>query len=395
MDIYLKKSHWKLYLAVAGILIVLISLVYTTYLTNRLAVEERTKAQLWATAVEELLKPFSEECESCKDLTIPLAIIQSNNTIPVLLVGENGQITYSRNFGTEDPKTLEKALQKMKEQGVKPLEGSGNYLYYKESQVLTQLRYFPVVQLILIAAFIFFGYLGFSTARRSEQNRVWVGMAKETAHQLGTPISAIVAWIEHLRSVREEDEEVQEVITELGNDVKRLELIADRFSKIGAMPKLEAVNIYSELDLCRAYMEKRAPRKIRFAFPDTASKPVMVRLNPPLFAWVVENLLRNSLDAMDGQGQISAEVYQEGHFACIDLSDTGKGIPSSKFKTIFQPGYTTKKRGWGLGLSLAKRIIEEYHAGKIFVKRSEEHKGTTFTIKIPLDGGRGTVDGGR
>lgn len=387
MDIYTLKSRWKVYLAIAGIVIVLISLFYTSYLTKRLAAEERNKARLWAQAVEEIQEPLSEECETCKDLSIPLAIIESNNSIPVILVGENGQIISSRNFGVDDPKALERQLKKMQDQGVVPLEGFGNSLYYKESQVLTQLRFFPVVQLILIAAFIFFGYLGFSTARRSEQNRVWVGMAKETAHQLGTPISGIVAWIEHLRAVRDEDEEVQEVIQELGNDVKRLELIADRFSKIGALPKLEPANIFQELAECRAYMEKRAPRKVQFQFPDpTALAPLSVQLNAPLFAWVIENLLRNSLDAMDGQGQISAEVYEEGHYACIDLSDTGKGIPASKFKTIFQPGYTTKKRGWGLGLSLAKRIIEDYHKGKIFVKRSEENKGTTFTIKIPKSG---------
>lgn len=378
MDIYVRKSHWKLYLAIAGVTIVLISLLYTTYLTRRLASEERNKAQLWALAMNKVF-----QSDSAEDLTVPLAIIESNNSIPVILADENDRILFSRNFKPDNNAYLQKELKRIKDEGPSPLEGFGNYAYYKESQVLTQLRYFPVVQLVLIAAFIFFGYLGFSTARRSEQNQVWVGMAKETAHQLGTPISGMVAWIEHLRMVREDDEEVQEVLHELGADVQRLALIADRFSKIGAQPKLESVNLYTELEQCRAYMQKRASRRVRFSFPSPEQTPLLVQLNAPLFAWVVENLLRNALDAMDGQGEISAMVYEEGHFACIELSDTGKGIPASKFKTIFQPGYTTKPRGWGLGLSLAKRIVEDYHSGKIFVKSSEENKGTTFTIKIP------------
>jgi signal transduction histidine kinase len=245
------------------------------------------------------------------------------------------------------------------------------------------LRYFPFVQFVLIAAFVAFGYMGFSSARRAEQNRVWVGMAKETAHQLGTPISAIVAWIEHLKLIREPDEEVQEVVGELRNDVSRLELIADRFSKIGSAPKLEPINIYEELDQCRAYMQRRASRKTAFNFPPADSPEKLVYINSHLFDWVVENLLRNALDAMEGKGSITADIYDDQDYVYADFTDTGKGIPDSKFKTVFRPGYTTKKRGWGLGLSLAKRIIEEYHNGKIFVKRSEEGEGTTFTIQLP------------
>jgi len=384
MDTFTRKSRWKLSLALAGSALILISLFYTSYLTRKLAVEEQNKVRLWANAVEEVNKPLSPDCESCTDLSIHWKIITSNNSIPVILADENDKIISSCNFETEDPQVLKRHLKQMREQGALTIESYGNTIYYKESRVLTQLRFFPIVQLVLIAAFVFLGYLGFSTARRAEQNRVWVGMAKETAHQLGTPISGIVAWIEHLRTIKEGDEEVLEVVDELGNDVRRLELIADRFSKIGAMPRLEPHNIYTELDACRAYMEKRAPRKVAFKFPAPGgSTPLHVLLNPPLFEWVIENLLRNSLDAMDGQGTIAAEVYEEGAFVCIDLSDTGKGVPASRFKTIFQPGYTTKKRGWGLGLSLAKRIIEEYHQGRIFVKRSEENKGTTFTVKIP------------
>ncbi|MEL7221639.1 MAG: HAMP domain-containing sensor histidine kinase, partial [Bacteroidota bacterium] len=222
-----------------------------------------------------------------------------------------------------------------------------------------------------------------NASRRSEQNRVWVGMAKETAHQLGTPISAILAWIEHLKLVRAEDAETMEIAGELRNDVQRLELIADRFSKIGSTPKLDQINVYEEINICKDYMQRRAPRKVSFDFPSLEETPILVGINPPLFDWVIENLLRNALDAMDGKGEIAAEVYEDNTNVYIDISDTGKGIPAANFKRVFQPGFTTKKRGWGLGLSLTKRIIEDYHQGKIFVKKSEEGKGTTFTISLP------------
>jgi signal transduction histidine kinase len=192
----------------------------------------------------------------------------------------------------------------------------------------------------------------------------------------------MVAWIEHLRLLREEDNEVHDILDELGKDVNRLELIADRFSKIGSAPELHATNIYAELEKCRTYMERRAPRKVTFTFPDPAHQSLQAKINPHLFEWVIENLLRNALDAMGPEGKIEAEVYEESDYVCIDVSDTGKGIPASRQKRVFNPGYTTKKRGWGLGLSLAKRIIEEYHSGKIYVKRSEEGVGTTFTIKL-------------
>ena len=197
------------------------------------------------------------------------------------------------------------------------------------------MTYFPIFQFILIGAFITFGYFAFSSARRAEQNQVWVGMAKETAHQLGTPITAIVGWIDHLKSIKEDDEDTMEVVHELRNDVGRLELIADRFSKIGSAPKLQPINIYDELEKCRAYMQRRAPRKVKFDFPPTDGRELTASINPPLFDWVIENLLRNALDAMDGKGQISAKVYQDETFINIDVSDTGKGIPSSKHKSHF------------------------------------------------------------
>ena len=386
MDIYRQRSNWKIYLAIAGLLIVSISMLNTNYLYNRLSEEEARKVKHYEMA-QELINDIDEDNIDNCDYTLHTKIIESNTSIPVILVDERGEVIAAANFGSELDTNyvyLKKVVADMEAEGFEPIEGYAYKIYYKESKILTQLRYFPLIQLLLIAAFVFFGYLGFNYSRKAEQNRVWVGMAKETAHQLGTPISAIVAWLEHLREIRDGDPELQEVVTELSNDVNRLELIADRFSKIGSAPHLQSSNIFEELNKCRTYMERRAPRKVSFVFPDPReATPLYVPINQHLFEWVVENLLRNALDAMEGQGEIRAEVHADTGFVYVDLSDTGKGIPGNKFKAVFQPGYTTKKRGWGLGLSLAKRIIEQYHNGKIFVKKSTESKGSTFTIKLP------------
>jgi len=386
MDIYTQKSRWKLYLGAAGALIVAISLIYTNYLTGKLAEEERRKVNLFLAAMEEISREPRADClpcSNCMEFSLHNALIQANTTIPVIMVGEDGEIIDAINFGTEDRKAWQKELKKLIDDGAEPLLGFAYSLYYKESTILRQLRFFPFIQLALIGAFVALGYIGFSAARRAEQNRVWVGMAKETAHQLGTPISAIMAWLEHLQTIVAENAGGEEIIQELNKDVNRLQLIADRFSKIGSAPVLDQVNVFEELDICRAYMEKRAPRKVIFRFPLPDAGDIKVKLNPPLFDWVIENILRNALDAMEGKGEISAEIAPEGDWVNILISDTGKGIPASKFRTIFEPGFTTKTRGWGLGLSLAKRIIEDYHKGKIFVKSSEEGKGTTFCIQLP------------
>jgi nitrogen-specific signal transduction histidine kinase len=381
MDLFSKKSRWKIYLAAGGVLILVVSLVYTRYLSKMLAQSERTKVENFVLALQQLADTNRAMDE---DVTLQQAIVSSNTTIPVAIVNDKGGVDYAINFGNDNLNYVKNEVDKLKKDGFRPIPNfAGTFVYYKESRVLQQLRFFPLIQLILIAAFISFGYISFSSARRAEQNRVWVGMAKETAHQLGTPISAIIGWIEHLKVILEAGNEAHEVLEELRQDVYRLELVADRFSKIGSTPVLEPVNIYQELEQCRAYMQTRAPRKVAFYFPEPTHPPAFVNLNPHLFDWVVENLLRNAIDAMDGKGSIRAEVHEDGDSVSIDISDTGKGIPNGKFKTVFQPGYTTKKRGWGLGLSLAKRIIEEYHSGKIFVKRSEEGKGTTFTIRFP------------
>ncbi len=254
--------------------------------------------------------------------------------------------------------------------------GKKNIIYYGESPQLKALRYFPIMMFVIVGMFMIVAYLLFSTSRRSEQNLVWVGMAKETAHQLGTPLSSLIAWLEYLKLKGVNDEMTQEI----AQDVKRLEMITERFSKIGSQPKLNAENVIDALQQSVEYISKRSPKSVEFIFNPKGS--ILVPLNIPLFAWVIENLCRNAVDAMDGSGKILIEVSDLQQFVYIDITDTGKGIPRSRQKTIFEPGFTTKQRGWGLGLSLVKRIIEQYHGGKIFVKRSEAGKGTTFRIVL-------------
>ena len=257
-------------------------------------------------------------------------------------------------------------------------DGEKNFIFYKESFLLTQLRYYPYVQFGVIGIFLLISYILFSTARRAEQDQVWLGMAKETAHQLGTPLSSIIAWLEYLK-LKGVDEKS---LTEAREDVKRLETITERFSKIGSQPILEKADVMEVLKKSVEYMKTRTSRSVNFSIDAMASHAIYVKLNAPLFEWVIENLCRNSVDAMDGIGSINVEVSDQLQFVYIDVTDTGKGISRTKYKTIFQPGFTTKQRGWGLGLSLVKRIVENYHGGKIFVKRSEIGKGTTIRIVL-------------
>jgi len=257
-------------------------------------------------------------------------------------------------------------------------DGSKSYIFYKESILLTQLKYYPYVMFSIIGLFLFVAYLLFSTARRVEQNQVWVGMAKETAHQLGTPLSSLIAWLEYLRSKGLDPE----TAAEIEKDVKRLETITERFSKIGSVPKLDTVDLVKVLSDAVNYMKLRTSKNISFSIDSGNEKEVCGQLNVPLFEWVIENLIRNAVDAMDGNGSIIISLSDQIQFVYIDITDTGKGIPKSKYKTVFEPGFTTKKRGWGLGLSLTKRIIENYHSGKIFVKSSEIDKGTSFRIVL-------------
>jgi hypothetical protein len=403
-NIYALKSRLKIYLFIIGILIISASSIYTYFLVERLKETERTQMDIYSQS-QEILGSSEFDQYPPKVQAFITDIVTKNYNIPILLTDDKYDILDARNFSGINPDGLisakdsavaKKILNGFIAKDKKPIYvlddiGVIKYkIYYDDSNNLTLLKYYPFFQFILIAFFIAFGYITFSTARRSEQNQVWVGMAKETAHQLGTPIAAILGWIEHLRSSHEEDEMTQDVVNELQNDVNRLSLVADRFSKIGSAPELVPVNIYEELDSCREYMQRRSPRKVIFDFPTFKSESgestqfLFVQINSHLFDWVIENILRNALDAMEeGHGKISASVYEEPQWVCIDLTDTGKGIPKNKFHTIFQPGFTTKRRGWGLGLSLAKRIIENYHGGRIMVKDSELGKFTTFTVKLP------------
>jgi len=399
MDIYARNSMWKWSLAIVGLIIVAVTMFYTNYLVEQLSKGEKTQVKLFASTLEEEIAKGNKALEESEEAYA--AYLDGEDAdgylkriqlllegIPVIIVGETGFIEAGFNFSPEKDTSitfLEKELARIKASGVEPIKGDGYAaeIYFKNTRLLTLLQYFPILQFLLISAFVAFGYFMFSSARRAEQNQVWVGMSKETAHQLGTPISAIMGWIAHLRDMYPQDEYLQDVVGELEKDVNRLDLVADRFSKIGSKPKLEPVNIYEELEKIRSYMSRRASRKIAFEFPDPTTTPKTVYLNIHLFNWVLENLLRNALDAMGAKGEISARVYEEKDFVCIDMTDTGKGIPPSKFKTVFKPGYSTKKRGWGLGLSLAKRIIESYHSGRIFVAESIPGKKTTFTIKLP------------
>lgn len=403
--IYALKSRLKVYLFIIGMLIISASSIYTYFLVERLKEQELEQMELYRTSFE------LQNIEGLYLDTVPneirdfiLRLPSKNSNIPVIVTDDRYDVQFAQNITGisdstltgEDKEKMTNLLNEWIRKGKKPILAKDdlgiirNKIYFDDSNNLTLLKYYPFFQFILIGFFIAFGYVAFSTARRSEQNQVWVGMAKETAHQLGTPIAAILGWIEHLRVTHEDDEMTQEVVDELQNDVNRLSLVADRFSKIGSSPELIPVNVYEELDRCREYMQKRSPRKVVFDFPQFKNTEGVVEtflfaeINSHLFDWVVENLLRNALDAMEGgEGKITATVYEEAHWVCIDISDTGKGIPKNKFHTVFQPGFTTKRRGWGLGLSLAKRIIENYHSGKILVKDSELGKFTTFTIKLP------------
>lgn len=384
MNLYRQQSTWRLLLIIGALSIVTISLWYTNQLAGDIAESEQKKVELWANAYKNL-----NQADENTDLNFLFDVIKNNQSVPVILTNEENKILAWRNLDTikasQNENYLTDKLRDMKK-GKPPLqieyyEGSYIYIYYEDSKLLKQLRYYPYVQFGIIGLFLFVAYLSFSTAKSAEQNQVWVGMAKETAHQLGTPISSLVAWVEYLKDYLPDDRHKEEIIIELGKDVDRLELIADRFSKIGSKPKLEEVQLLKPLDKTFQYIKRRSSDRVTFKMDVPESIKVMI--NAPLFEWVLENLLKNALDAMDGSGSIEMIAFEENKFTIVEIKDSGKGIPSSKFKTVFQPGYSTKKRGWGLGLTLTKRIIEQYHKGKIFVKNSVINEGTTFRIEIP------------
>jgi len=324
--------------------------------------------------LDDLIKSFISE------------VAVNSASVPVIVTDSTKQnVTAMGNIDTlklKEKGYLEKTLASMASQN-QPIEvefgnDSKSYIFYQESLLLTQLKYYPYVMFGIVGLFLLVAYLLFSTARRVEQNQVWVGMAKETAHQLGTPLSSLIAWLEYLKS------NGLDIATssEIEKDVKRLETITERFSKIGSVPKLDYVDLISVLNDAVNYMKSRTSKNVAFSINAGNQTEVMALLNIPLFEWVIENLIRNAVDAMNGNGSITIALSDQTQFVYIDITDTGKGIPKSKYKTVFEPGFTTKQRGWGLGLSLTKRIIENYHSGKIFVKSSETDKGTTFRIVL-------------
>jgi len=382
---YKQRSGWNIALAIFGLGILMVTLFYSNYLANRLKASEEKNQELFIESLRFFAKQMKEG-DFDQDIGIQNQIL-TNFSLPSIIKRTDGSYE-ADNWGekrNEDEEFLEKKIQHFLKNGKEPVNypaGDGK-IYVFNSQLVNLIRYYPLVQVLLVGLFIALGYYVFNASRSAEQNRVWAGMAKETAHQLGTPISAILAWIEHLRLSNEDKPDQLEILDELGKDVDRLDLIADRFSKIGSAPELERTNLYDQLDEIKTYMQRRAPRRVEFKFP-TETDALHVNVNQHLFSWVLENLIRNSLDAMDNKGSITAEVSLANKQVNIDLSDTGKGIPTNKFKSVFTPGYSTKQRGWGLGLSLAKRIIENYHKGKIFVKSSKVDEGTTFTISLPM-----------
>jgi two-component system, sporulation sensor kinase D len=395
MNPYQQKRRWKYLLLAFAVVIASGSLFYTSYLVKNIAKSERTRAQVWAMSMRQMMSSDDSDF-----LNYVLAV-RDSSVVPSLVINSKEEFQFTRGLDTTktfikldaeelkqkkqryDPGYFQTELAYMKSQHA-PIQlqvlGETWLVYYKDSALLTQLKMFPYVQLSVIAIFLVVAYTAFSSSRKSEQNQVWVGLAKETAHQLGTPISSLMAWIELIKD--KFDAEDEPLIAEMENDIKRLEIVADRFSKIGSKPQLEEHSVYEVVKDFVDYFRVRVSKKISFEL--TGNRRLIAGLNVPLFDWVLENLLKNAVNAIEGTGSIKVEISgsRVKKLVYIDVTDTGKGIPRSKFDTVFQPGYTTRKRGWGLGLSLTKRMIQNYHNGQIFVKDSEVGKGTTFRIVL-------------
>jgi two-component system, sporulation sensor kinase D len=364
-------------------LIGFLSLWYTNSLVDKLKDQEREKIETWANATRLIASP-----DYVGDYSFLFEIIEDNTTIPVILTDADGHIINSRNLDSSRKDDMEYLLAKVEEMRgqneiieIEYLEGQNLNIYYENSTLLKQLQVYPYFQIGVITLFLFVSYFAFSYSRTSEQNKVWAGMSKETAHQLGTPISSLMGWMDYIKS--SESNLPDKVVNEMDHDMKRLGLITERFSKIGSEPSLEPCNLYDVLFDSVDYINSRTSEKVSISIKNSdLFHNIKVHVNVPLFAWVIENLCKNAVDAMNGEGSITFELVENGSRVIFDVVDTGKGIHSSKFKAIFKPGYTTKQRGWGLGLSLVKRIVENYHKGKIYVKSSELYKGTRFRIEL-------------
>lgn len=379
-----KIRQVKIILVVTAIIIAVASLVISHILIKDLSNEEHNKMVTWAQALNTL-----NNATENTDLTLVLNVIKSNNTIPVIVMSSKGEICDYRNIDINENnakdsiKALKKYAQSYYHSGkyIKiDLDGTTDYqlVCYDESIMLKRLATYPYVQLGIVLIFVVIAIFALLSSKKAEQNKVWVGLSKETAHQLGTPISSLLAWTEILKESYPEDE----MIREMEKDVKRLEIIAERFSKIGSIPEPKETSLNEVITHVVEYMDRRTSSKVKIT-SNCGNTNIIVRINISLFEWVIENLCKNAVDAMEGKGNIDIYTYKEKEKTIIEVKDNGKGIKRSDIKNVFTPGFTTKKRGWGLGLSLAKRIIEEYHKGKIYVKDSEIGKGTTFRIELP------------
>lgn len=380
MNIYKQKQRWQLFLFITAVVIGLCSVLYTNWLVKKMTREEARKAALLANAFTQIINAGNQDA----NLGFYAGIIQDNETIPVIVTDTLGQVLFTRNLDSarlENPRYLSRKLKTMTAHAeplvitLSPVEHQ--YLYYSRSLLLNQLLYYPYIQLGIVLLLIVIAYFAFRTSRRFEQNQVWVGLSKETAHQLGTPISSLMAWLEMMK-IRSGD---KEMLHELEKDINRLEKITERFSKIGSKPVLVRENILSVIDTAVQYIRKRSSDKIHFTVKVPAGD-IIIPLNAALFEWVIENLCKNAIDALHGEGEIEISLADFTQVVYIDIKDTGKGIPKSMFLSIFRPGFTTKKKGWGLGLSLVKRIVEEYHDGRIFVHQSEINKGSVIRIVL-------------
>jgi two-component system, sporulation sensor kinase E len=386
IPIYSQKNRIKLIVVIVALIIGAATITYTNILVSKLSEREQELVQLYAKGLRYMINAPSDD----NIVFIEEEILSSNNTVPVILTDEYENILDSKNIDlpkniSEKRKAelLQREIEKMKAQHapivVPWAEGSENYVFYKDSALLSQLRFYPYIQLIVIACFALMAYFAFSYSRRAEQNRVWVGLAKETAHQLGTPLSSLMAWYEYIKANPKFEKEP--IVEELGKDVKRLEIITERFSNIGSVPLLRDENILEVTQNAINYLQNRISRKVSFTVESNFAPEITAKVNVSLYDWVIENICKNAVDAMEGRGSINIQIVLLGKATiAVDITDTGKGIPKSKIASVFLPGYTTKKRGWGLGLALAKRIIDNYHQGKLYVKWSEVGKGTTFRI---------------
>lgn len=395
VDLYPKKSHFKWVVLGVSICISVGSIWYTDQLVSSIRDRERKQIDLYAETLEYLIN--ENDASNPNLIFIYEQIIEANNTIPVILTNEFGLPELYRNIPQADRIRDDSARNQYLLRRVEQMRGERppirvtlvddyrqvyghKHIYYTNSLLLVQLRYYPYVQLSVIAIFGLITFAVFNYSRRAEQNRVWVGLAKETAHQLGTPLSALMAWVEYFREAYPDQ---ADIFNELQKDVDRLHMITERFSSIGSVPQMKEEPVVQVIREVISYLQPRVSTKVAMTCESTPDDEILAYLNKPLFAWVIENIIKNAVDAMEGKGNIHIEVVKldEGKVA-IDISDTGKGIAKARIKQVFNPGYTTKRRGWGLGLTLAKRIVENYHGGKIFVKSSELNVGTTFRILL-------------